>query len=39
MQKHLQCKKTQSRIIPGSECIKRLMTTRTDIRCGQGLAY
>ena len=35
MQKHLRCKKvrpSKSRIIPGSKCMKRLATTRSDIR-------
>ena len=43
MQKHLWCKKSaakESRIIPGSECMKRLATTRSDIRIRpRGLAY
>ena len=33
--KHLQCKKgvaKKNRIIPGSECVNRLGTTRSDIR-------
>ena len=28
-----------SRIIPGSECMKRSATTRSDTGCGLGLAY
>ena len=39
MQKHLWCKKDMvESYIPGSECMKRLATTRSDIRCSQGLA-
>ena len=42
MQKHLQCKKWHgqvSRNIPDSECMKRLMTKRSDITMQPRLSY
>ena len=43
MQKHFQCKNDvakQSGVIPGGECMNRLVTKRSDIRIRpRGLAY
>ena len=41
MQKHLQCEENHSqvnKIIPGGECMKKLMITRSDIRMQRRLS-